>query len=245
MKSRFFAAAATILIAALAACATKKIRAVLVQLPCGAEKIVNGSFEQGPFLANPSGVMPLPNNASALLGWTIFSPGPNSLLWVENLPQGGVGVSTPFGSKFIDLSGSLPRNNDPKDPFPLVSQQFQLEPGRYLLQFAVGWDRARNPNGVVAVDWALFLVPVSLGTPRSGGTVQTDGSDTNNWHLFTTVVQTDGGKMTLQFATHPGQTFGGPAGGLPLFIGLDSVSLRELFPMASRACLPGTGVIIK
>jgi hypothetical protein len=245
LRSRFIAATATILIAALAACAPKNIRAVVVQLPCGHEKISNGDFEKGPFVGNDSGVMPLANGASVLSGWTISSPGPNSLLWVENRPQGGVGVSTPFGSKFIDLSGSLPRNNDPQDPFPLVSQQFQLEPGRYLLQFAVGWDRARNPNGVVAVDWTLFVAPASLGTPLSGGTVRTDGSDTNNWHLFTTVAQTTGGMTTLQFAVHPGQTFGGPTGGLPLFIGLDSVSLRELFPMESRACLPGTGVIIK
>jgi hypothetical protein len=237
MRRQLFIAAATVLTAALTGCAMKcKINctAVLVQLPCGPEKVMNGSFENGPFAPNPSGVMPLPNGAKELSGWTIANKGPSSLLWVG---KNGLGLAPQDGQKFINLAGSLP------GPIPVVDQMFQLDPGRYLVQFAVGWDGVRNPAGIVKVDWALYPLD-SMGNPPNPlpiTTVPTHGVSTNHWEPFTSTIQSFGGTWELQFQATSGQILGGP---FP-FIGLDGVSVKELFPFDSRACLPGTGVPIK
>ncbi|HUK18845.1 MAG TPA: hypothetical protein VLW65_20635 [Bryobacteraceae bacterium] len=204
------------------------------QLPCGSETVSNGSFEEGNFVPNTAArFMTLPSGATDLRSWTIFSIGKppslpaNQLLWFDN--NNTAGVRSPFSDHFIDLTGIT-------DAVPLsLSQQITLESGRYLLQLAVGWDRPRNPSGIVMVDWALTPAGQTGSIPYN--TVKTDGTSANNWQLLhDTAIATNGGPMVLQFEAHPGQTVNGS----PLqFIGLDNVSLKKLFPPDSRACLEG------
>ena len=230
-KRLFIAAAATLLIGASTGCAIKcrvNCTAVLVQLPCGPEKVKNGDFAGGKFMPNSSGVMPLPDSATDLSDWQIVNKnGPSSLLWVG--AQNGLGLVSQDGSNFINLFGSLP------GPIPQLVQPLRVEPGRYLLQFAVGWDGVRNPKGIVTVNVSLG----GQGTPPA----TTHGTSPNHWELFTDTftIRPPGGTVTLQFQAAKDQVLGGP---FP-FIGLDSVTLKELLPFDSQACLPGTGVPIK
>src|SRR5215469_9949175 len=102
----------------------------------GPSRWLTAAFEGGQF----SGfILPLPIDAKDLSGWNISSSDPNNklpnpLAWIknDNSPGSNVGVVTPFGSEFIDLSGAFDRQ-----PFPRVTQDLSLEPGPYLLQFAL------------------------------------------------------------------------------------------------------------
>jgi hypothetical protein len=191
---------------------------------CGPELVTNGSFEDGNFAPDPARkFMTLPSNSQALTGWNIFSTGnpPNQLAWLDH--NNTFGLTSPFSDRFIDLTGIT------DGATVTVSQQI-LNParGNYVLQFAVGWDRARNPPGIVKAEWAL---------DQAGNfhQVPTNGASPNGWEVFRKIVSLSGDKLTLEFRMTTKQTQKDKLGQIvPLqFVGLDNVSLKMLL---SPAC---------
>ena len=115
-------------------------RQVVHQIPCGAELVVNGSFEEDHQRFAPDGTgkfsfMSLDATSTELTGWSISGNG-NKLAWLRNDTE--FPYKTPPSNDpnlhLIDLTGALP-----KEPFPALSQEITLPAaGWYQLSFDVG-----------------------------------------------------------------------------------------------------------
>jgi hypothetical protein len=227
---RFSIVGAAIALAALTGCARRFNGPLLIALfPCGLETVANGDFENGNLVANTTlgpGIMNLGNQAKDLSPWIVTAKGSpvHPLTWADN--SNLFHITTPSGSRFLDLTGTLDT-----DPYPVVSQDIKLAPGQHLLQFAVGWARpfTNRDTGIVQVDWQLTFDTDPRVQFSSTPPVQTNGLSQNNWESFSAILPIDrGGMWTLKFNAHASQA--------ATFIGLDSVSLKQLFPQGSFAC---------
>ena len=206
---RFLWIGATVFV--LAIIAIIGYRQFIVQVPCGDNLILNGSFEEGNFRPIADGFMPLNTNASDLTAWTIAANA-NPLAWVGNGNR--FSVTTPDGEHFIDLSGQFDR-----DIFPSMSQTVSLQAGRYELKFNIGQDAVHGFPGPVSVD----VTATGAASREDTFTTETNGP---NWQPITSELGARAtGNVQLRFNAHTGQT--------KRFIGVDSVSLKRFMPVFS------------
>jgi hypothetical protein len=89
--------------------------AFLCGFPAAANLISNGSFEPGAYTSAA-----LSNGSTAILDWTVTSPGSANVAWLQN---GDYGLRTPFGTQFLDLTGYTDAA-----PYAGVSRASQLHP---------------------------------------------------------------------------------------------------------------------
>jgi hypothetical protein len=192
-----------------------------VELACGPELVKNGSFESGP---NPGVVLLTTKNNCASTGgpclenWNVGGGADrNPLQWYQN-ENGNPVPRASEGKQYLDLSGQFH-----KDLFPAVTQRIHLDAGRYELRFDVG--QGNSPPtvfGPVSVD--VGIRGAVTGNQPPAFTTDKGGP---SWQTFAWLLTSGGGDIELVFEAHSRQT--------TAFIGLDTVSLRQLKPVG--ACM--------
>ena len=111
--------------------------------------ILNGSFEKasaGSSLPTGNGNS-LPSGSTAIADWTVFGGlSSDGLAWLVNGDE--YGVSTPYGSYFLDLTGYHDQT-----PYFGVEQTIATTPGQsYALTFHLGVDQSSGIyNGPIGV----------------------------------------------------------------------------------------------
>jgi hypothetical protein len=204
-----------------------------VQLPCGSDLIVNGSFETGGFVSDGRGFMALPNESTAIDGWTVRierggNTSANNLVWLTTPNSAGIAAPTlppPEGNKmFLNLAGSKISSFE---PYPSINQSLTVEPGTYELGFYLG----SEPVPIsVDVTTTLNDLPSSIVTVTQGAS-----PPVASWQLqHFDVVVPFGGTLSIRFNTTP-KTAPGSNG--VFFVGLDKVTLKRLKPVGS--CING------
>lgn len=170
-----------------------------------AELIVNGSFENtaGTFVADRNQVMSLLPGSTVIPGWTTTDA---ELAWLTN---GAVGLVSPAGGFFLDLSGY---HDGP--PYGGLTQTITTVPGQsYRLSLSLGTYQFRvRFQGPVSVSVTAGAARRSLAfTPAPFGTVGNDWG-TITWEFIA--------EATTTAVTITGETaFGGA------YVGLDNVSV--------------------
>jgi len=168
-----------------------------------ADLIINGSFENtsDTFTDNGQGGQSLPVNSTVIPGWTTTNA---ELAWLVN--GNAYGLSTPFGSYFLDLTGYHDAS-----PYGGVTQTINTTIGQsYTLSLSVGVD---NSNG-------LYEGPVSV--QATAGSISQSFTNNlsaagNQWEDFSlnfTASSTSTPITILGISTQGGQ-----------YIGLDNVSV--------------------
>jgi Protein of unknown function (DUF642)/PEP-CTERM motif len=182
-----------------------------------AAAITNGSFEtDGPSLNNAfsPGI-----GSTEITGWTVINndgsttDNGRNVLWIGN---GGFGLFTPFGTSFIDLTGT-----SDSTPFDGLTQTVSTVAGQsYKLTFDLG---AQGTTGAFGGPISVMAsAGATSGTFLDSG-VSTPGSTTINGTVWT--------PETLAFTATSASTaisFVGETG--IQFIGLDNVSLGSSVP---------------
>jgi hypothetical protein len=151
------------------------VAATLVSGNAKAALINNGSFETATNGSPPSSTGPqsLPDGSTAIAGWTVFGgPSNDGLAWLAN---GNYGITTPYGSNFLDLTGYFDNA-----PYFGVSQSIATTVGQsYTLSFALGVAPG-DPDGP-------YQGPVSV-TATTGATSTTESYDPPGtgslWQVF-------------------------------------------------------------
>jgi hypothetical protein len=179
-----------------------------------ADLVTNGSFETGTGVPGSGSDVTLGVGNTDMTGWTVVdnsgsSTGStsNNIIWIAN---GGFGLSTPFGTHFIDLTGTTDRT-----PFDGVIQSLATVAGTsYSLTFDLG----------VSTNNGAFAGPITVNV-SAGSTGQTF-TDTGTSGTTTTLgtIWTD---ETLDFTASSATTvisFIGETG--DEFIGVDNVAVN-------------------
>lgn len=173
-------------------------------LPAAANLIANGSFENGTFLLGANAGEALAAGSTVMTGWAVVSPGAADIVWLQN---GNVEtVSTPFGNRFLDLTGSTDAA-----PFAGVSQTIATIVGTsYMLTYSLGVDQSggldAGPVGITA-DAGSTTGNCDNYNPPGGG---------NQWETCTL-------NFTASSATTAISLYGDQG---ILYIGLDNVDVE-------------------
>jgi len=178
-----------------------------VDIPCPPELVQNNSFQRGTFTGaelgtvfNPGVTLLDVNNdctrtgGGCLENWTIAavgSPQGHQLAWLSN-EHGITGIPLapppPGNDKFLDLSG-----NGDSDPFPFVSQQIHLDPGRYQLQFDLGQGETPDQKIHKPVSVDVTIGVTAVGKPPQSFTTNPNG---DAWQTFNWTFTTNGTDIT-------------------------------------------------
>jgi hypothetical protein len=181
-----------------------------------ADLVTNGSFETGTNPPTAGNNTSLSVGSTAITGWTVVDGSGNpsgntdhNLLWIGN---GAFGLSTPFGTDFLDLTGTSDAT-----PFVGVTQTLATVAGQsYALTFDLGVESPANGGpfaGPITVNVSTGASTTTLTDTGTSGTTTSDGT-----------VWTD---ETLDFTATSAATaitFIGETG--DQFIGLDNVSVN-------------------
>jgi hypothetical protein len=188
-----------------------------------ANLILHGSFET----ASPGNSLPtgngeeLPSGSTAIAGWTVFGGlSSDGLAWLVNGNE--YGVSTPYGSYFLDLTGY-----HDKTPYFGVEQTIATTPGQaYALTFRLGVDQSSDIyNGPIGV--------IAKAGSRSKIIDNYDPSGTGNiWQRFTMDFTAKSASTLISIQGYQGDQY----------IGLDDVIVRARASaeFASPSAVPET-----
>jgi hypothetical protein len=172
-----------------------------------ANLILNGSFEKasaGNSLPTGNGES-LPSGSTAIADWTVFGGlSSDGLAWLVN--GNGYGVSTPYGSYFLDLTGY-----HDKTPYFGVEQTIATTEGQsYALTFRLGVDQSSDIyNGPIGV--------TAKAGSRSKVFDNYDPSGTGNiWKVFTLDFTAKSASTLISIQGEEGDQY----------IGLDDVVVR-------------------
>ena len=178
------------------------------------ELITNGSFENpsATFANNGQGYMTLASGSTTIPGWTVTN---DSLAWVINgIP---FGIATPFGSFFLDLTGTHDNSS-----FAGMSQTIPTSPGQtYRVSVSLGADQD------VQAYSGQKSVSVIAGGSNATFVFDPTGSG-NQWGTFTFDF------VATSSAT--GITIAGTGTGVGLqYLGFDNVSVVPVPPTLTIA----------
>lgn len=172
-----------------------------------ANLILNGSFERasaGNSLPTGNGES-LPDGSTAIAHWTVFGGlSSDGLAWLVN--GNGYGVSTPYGSYFLDLTGY-----HDETPYFGVEQTIATTPGQaYALTFRLGVDQSSD----------IYDGPIGV-TVKAGSRSKVfdnyDPSGTGNiWKSFTLDFTAKSASTLISIQGEEGDQY----------IGLDDVVVR-------------------
>ncbi|MGH6986434.1 MAG: PEPxxWA-CTERM sorting domain-containing protein [Caulobacteraceae bacterium] len=209
----------------------------VVALSAGASRaadlITNGSFETNGPAAGSAPTEPI--GSTAITGWTAINndgtttDNGHNLIWIGN---GGYGLDTPFGTDFLDLTGTTDTT-----PFSGVSQTVTTVVGQaYALTFYLGVYGAGGAfGGPISATANAGSASQTFTDP--GGTGGTDASGTY-WTPYTLDFTASAASTVISFVGTSGDEF----------IGLDNVSLNPTVsgvpePVAWALMLAGLGMI--
>jgi hypothetical protein len=133
----------------------------------GPELLVNGGLEDinDAFVVQEEGAMSLALGSTDIAGWVVTGA---EIAWITN--SNPLGLSTPYGSMFIDLTGF-----HDSVPYGGIQQTVTTSPGQnYTLSFSLGVDQS-NPG---------YSGPVSVQASLLSGMVATTTTSGGNWQTF-------------------------------------------------------------
>lgn len=238
--------------------------ALAASLGAHAAGFQNGSFESGSFtdtnnigtgpyftgssqtyLGNPIGdfagdkTMALFAGNTAMTGWTVSVPG--AIAWIDNTNpwSSTVGMTTPNGAKFLDLTGwssewsGLQHYAGETQAFrSIVSQTFDTVAGvTYNVSFDVGFGPDSNSTGG-SMGHPVLNSSVDVGL---NGVYNTFSSAADGWANKSFTFTATGASTTLSFKT--GDTYSE-------YVGLDNVSVNAVpEPETYAMMLAGLGAL--
>jgi hypothetical protein len=176
----------------------------------GQDLVTNGSFENTPsgFVDNGQGYMVLPSGSSSIPGWTVIG---DQITWLLSGSQSF--GSTPFGSFFLDLTGTHDNTS-----YGGVSQMIATTPDQtYTVSVSIGVNQNDlGGNGSKSVSVTAGSSNKSFTFPSSGTGMQWNSFD------FSFVAASSSTLLTI-VGTSSG------SGNQSLFF--DNVSVLAGFPM--------------
>ncbi|HEU5115530.1 MAG TPA: DUF642 domain-containing protein, partial [Isosphaeraceae bacterium] len=119
----------------------------------------NGSFENGTYVFDAQGADSLAPGSTAITGWTTFG---GELAVIQNVNS--FGISTPFGSHFLDLTGYHDAS-----PYGGVQQSIATVPNvSYNLSLYLGVNDTVGANGPISVQVTAGANSTTLSANPTG-----------------------------------------------------------------------------
>jgi Protein of unknown function (DUF642)/PEP-CTERM motif len=190
----------------------------LALAPAAKADVINGSFEAGAGAPTASATQGDSQaiGTSNITGWTVVNNAGTTVdnglnvLWIYN---GGYGLSTPYGSRFLDLTGT-----SDSTPYDGVTQTITTVVGQtYAMTFDLGVSTSGGPfSGTISVDADAGSAVTAVTDDGTSGTLNGVTEWTDESVLFTATSTTTPISIIGESDT-AGQ-----------FIGLDNVAVNAV-----------------